>query len=254
MFLFKKIVAQFFFPVPFCLGMLLLGLFFLWFTRRQKTGKIVVSLGVLLLAALSFGTVSNVLLEPLEYKYTSLLSFNDVSDVRWIVVLAGGHTSDPQISSTSQLSPASLIRLAEGIRLYNSLPECKLILSGGKVFDPISNAKALADVAMALGVYERDIVLEQDSKDTKDEAIFTKDIVGNGKFILVTSASHMPRSMALFRKQGMEPIPAPTDYFVKESQGEGFLIPFPSSYGLVKARMAFYEYLGMTWAKVRGQI
>ncbi len=64
----------------------------------------------------------------------------------------------------------------------------------------------------------------------------------------------MPRSMALLRKQGMKPIPAPTDYSVKESQGEGFLIPFPSSYELVKARRASYEYLGMIWAKVRGQI
>ncbi len=254
MFLFKKIVAQFFFPVSFCLGVLLLGLFFLWFTRRQKTGKIVVSLGVFLLAALSFGAVSNSLLRPLEYKYPSLLSLNDIPEVKWIVVLGGGHISDPRLTRTGQLTPPSLIRLAEGIRLYNSLPECKMILSGGKVFDPVSNAKVLADVALAMGVNERDIVLEQDSKDTKDEAIFIKDIVGNENFILVTSASHMPRSMALFRKQGMEPIPAPTDHFVKESQGEGFMIPFPSSYELVKARKAFHEYLGMIWAKVRGQI
>ena len=46
-----------------------------------------------------------------------------------------------------------------------------------------------------------------------------KEIVGKDKFILVTSASHMLRAMALFRKQGMEPIPAPTDYMVKEREG-----------------------------------
>jgi uncharacterized SAM-binding protein YcdF (DUF218 family) len=98
------------------------------------------------------------------------------------------------------------------------------------------------------------VILESLSKDTKDEARLIKNIVGNDRFVLVTSASHMPRSMALFKKLGMQPIPAPTDYWVKERQGISPAMFFPSSNGLRKAERAFYEYLGLAWANLRGQI
>ena len=67
---------------------------------------------------------------------------------------------------------------------------------------------------MEWGVESEDIVLETKATDTKDHPIYVKEIVGRDRFILVTSASHMPRAMALFRQHGMEPIPAPTDYMV----------------------------------------
>ena len=92
MFLLKKIVAPLFFPVPLCLEILLLGLLLLWFTRKQKIGKIIVSLGVILFATLSYNAVSNVLLRPLEYKYDSLINLENVSDIKGVVVLGGGHT------------------------------------------------------------------------------------------------------------------------------------------------------------------
>ena len=255
MFLFKKIVAPLFFPVPLCLEILLVGLLLLWFTRRQRTGKIVVSTGVVLLAVLSYGAVSSMFLRPLEYRYRPVLKPEEICDVNWVVVLGGGHTSDPHIPITSQLSHASMARLAEGIRLHNMLPESKLILSGGGVFDPVPNAKVLADVALAIGVDKQHVILESVSKDTKDEARLIQKIVGNDRFVLVTSASHMPRSMALFQKLGMKPIPAPTDHGVKSRQGG--LSPgmfFPSAGGLSKAERAFREYLGLVWAKLRGQI
>jgi len=232
--LLKKIVAPLFFPVPLCLEILLLGLLLLWFTRRQRTGKIVVSIGVVLLAALSYSAVSNVFLRPLEYRYRPLLKAEEICDVNWVVVLGGGHTSDPQIPITSQLSDDSMARLVEGIRLHNMLPESKLILSGGSAFDPVPNADVLADVALAIGVDQQDMILESGSKDTKDEARLIKGIIGNDKFILVTSAYHMPRSVGLFQKLGMKPIPAPTDHWVKERQGISPGIFFPSADGLRK--------------------
>jgi len=83
-----------------------------------------------------------------------------------------------------------------------------------------------------------------------------KKIVGPDPFLLVTSAAHMPRSMALFRKQGMNPIPAPTGHQVKERQ-RGEISPgsfFPGIGELEKAEMAVYEYLGLAWVKIRGKI
>jgi uncharacterized SAM-binding protein YcdF (DUF218 family) len=112
----------------------------------------------------------------------------------------------------------------------------------------------MADVASVLGISNSDMVLEPDSKDTKDEARLIQKIVENEKFILVTSASHMPRSMALFKKRGMQPIPAPTDHAIKRRRGIHPGVFFPSSGKIRNAELVFYEYLGLAWAKLRGQI
>jgi uncharacterized SAM-binding protein YcdF (DUF218 family) len=254
MFLFKKIVAPLFFPVTLILGILLLGLFLLLLTRRQKTGKMVVLIGIIFLGMLSYNAISDGLLRPLEYQYPPLLSLENIKNVKWIVVLGGGHTSDPKLPVTGQLSEASLVRLVEAIRIHNGLPKSKLILSGGGAFEKISNAQVLADVAIAIGVKKEDLILEDISKDTEDEVRLVREIVGQDRFVLVTSASHMPRSIALFKKVGMHPIPAPTDYLVKESQKMSPGIFYPGVSGLSKAERAFYEYLGLAWSKLRGRI
>jgi uncharacterized SAM-binding protein YcdF (DUF218 family) len=254
MFLIKKIVAPLFFPMTLILGILLLGLFLAALTRRQKTGKIVILVGIIFLGMLSYDAVSDKLLQHLEYQYPPLLSLQNIQNVKWIVVLGGRHTSDPKLPITSQLSEVSLVRLVEGIRIYRGLPESKLILSGGGALKKISEAKVLADVAMTIGIKKQDLILEEVSRDTEDEARLIQEIVGKEQFILVTSASHMPRSIALFNKLGMHPIPAPTDHLVKESQGMSPSEFYPRAENLYKAERAFYEYLGLAWAKLRGKI
>lgn len=257
MFLFKKIFAPLLFPVSVCLEIMILGLYLLFFTKKQKTGKFIMLIGVLLFASLSYDAVSDRLLKPLEYQYPPL-ALNSVSDIsssaKWIVVLGGGHTSDPRIPVTSQISDESLVRLIEAIRLFKELPGCKLILSGGRCFDPVPEAETMASVAQAIGINRQDLVLEMVSRDTKDQAENIRSIVGNNKFILVTSASHMPRTIALFKKLGMDPIPAPTAHRVKEKH---YISPhdfYPGSGALSKAERAVYEYLGIAWAKLRNQI
>lgn len=254
MFLLKKIVAPLFFPLSLCLEILLAGIFLLWFTRRQKTGKILVTIGVVVFAALSYGVASEMLLRPLEYKYPPLTDVSAVSDVKWVVVLSGGSSPDAYLPITGQLSHASLVRLVEGIRIHRKLPQSKLILSGGGAFNTVAEAKTMADVAVALGMNDEEIVLESESMDTKDQARLIRKIVGDNRFVLVTSASHMPRSMALFEKRGMHPIPAPIGYKITERQKITPAIFFPSAGQIEKIERAFYEYLGLVWAKLRGQI
>jgi len=254
MLLFKKIVALFFFPLSICLEILLLGLFYLWFTQRQKAGKILVSIGVILLATISYGAVSGIFLRSLESKYVPITDTSAFQDVKWVVVLGGGHFTDPKLPITDQLSAASIVRLIEGIRLHNKLSNSKLLLSGGSVFSSTSEANIMAKMAMVLGIEEKELVLESESKDTKDQARFIKNIIGNSRFILVTSASHMARSMALFQSRGMNPIPAPTGYQVKKIQKINPSMFFPSAKGIDKMERVVYEYLGIAWARLRGQI
>ena len=255
MFLLKKIIAPLLFPMSLCLGLLLSGLVLLWFTQKQKLGKILVTAGAALLLLMSYWAVPEALLRPLEYRHAALLDLDEHVDVKWVVVLGGGHTSDPRLPANSQLGEASLARVIEGIRIHQLLPDSKLLLSGGGAFDSVPNAVVMGDVARMLGVDESDVVLEAESRDTKDEARLIREIIGEERIVLVTSASHMPRSMALFRKMGMQPIAAPTDYEVKEHQGA--VRPslfFPGADDMEKAERAVHEYLGLVWAWMRGQV
>jgi uncharacterized SAM-binding protein YcdF (DUF218 family) len=256
MFLLKKIISPFFMPVPACLLLALLGLFCLWFTRKQKTGKVFVTIATLFFGLLSYGAVSDMLARPLERKYPPITHFEVLKDVKWIVVLSGGASVDPELPLSTYLSGACLSRLLEGVCLYNRLPETKLILTGRSDSKGIlADADVMADVAEEWGVNPENMVLETKARDTMDHAIYVHEIVGKDKFILVTSAAHMHRAMRLFRNQGMEPIPAPTDYMVMEREvGLRLGMFFPSVGALGKAGRAIHEYLGMVWAKLRGQI
>ena len=261
MFVVKKIVALFFYPVGLCLGILTLGLFCLWATRRQRLGKVLVTLGTVLLLLLSTPLISSWLLVPLEQRYPALLhpetvawEPKDSTSPKWIVVLGGGHRSDPSLPANSQINPVALGRVVEGVRLYKTIPGSKLLLSGGGVFDPVPEAEVMARIAELLGVKPQDISLESDSRDTTDQAKIIAEMIGREKFILVTSAFHMPRSMALFRKRGLQPIPAPSDFPGREPQGFDPGRFFPGAEGLWQLEAAVHEYLGLAWAWLRGAI
>ena len=73
-------------PVPAVLLLGLLGLFFLWFTRRQKTGKVLVTMSTVLLGVFSYGVVTDMLVKPLEQEYKPIKEFGALKDVKWIEV------------------------------------------------------------------------------------------------------------------------------------------------------------------------
>ncbi len=186
-----------------------------------------VSVGLVILTLFSYHVVTDVLLRPLERKYdtfeiesSSVVSETEnKSTIKFVVVLGGGHTSDPELPMLSQMNTHPVVRLMEGIRIYRKFPGSRLLLSGGGSFDSISEAELMARVARELGVPDRDIILESKSKDTRDEAVFIKPMVGNKPFVLVTTASHIPRSMALFKKLGMNPIASPVGHSIKDRKG-----------------------------------
>ena len=72
--------------------------------------------------------------------------------------------------------------------------------------------------------------------------------------ILVTSASHMRRAVLMFQKVGLDPHPAPADHRVMRGNQHPLLKYLPSAGALQKSRRAIYEYMGLTWAKLRGHI
>jgi uncharacterized SAM-binding protein YcdF (DUF218 family) len=258
-FFLKKLASFLFLPLPFCLGLAVAGLVLMWFTRRQRAGRIATTAGVALLTLLGFRGVSNLFITPLENDFRPLMVAGAPGNVldaraqeaRWIVVLGGGHTWSRQLPPNSELNVTTLARIVEAVRLKRLVPRAKLILSGG-FGGSVTHAEILASTAVALGVPREELVLETRTFDTADEARFISPIVGQDPFILVSSASHLPRAVALFRKQGRSPIPSPADFTnVPGMSLEGF---FPTSSSIGKLERASHEYVGWIWSKLRGQL
>ncbi len=254
MFLFKKTVGMLLSPLTVCILFLVCGVFFLLLKKKEKMSKSIIVFGVISLVFISFNIFPDKILGYLEHKYQPLIHIKLISDARWIVVLGGGCKGDLMLDPISRLTSDSLFRVVEGISIHNKIPESKIIFSGGSVFSTISESKAMADVALGLGVNKDKIVEESEGPDTEAQALLIKKIVGNDKFILVTSAFHMPRSMAVFNKAGMHPIAAPAGYLVKKRKNINLLLFFPKSAEIKKMELAVHEYLGLFWAKIRGRI
>ena len=151
------------------------------------------------------------------------------------------------------MGDASLKRLLEGVRLSRLLPQARLVLSGGDYQGISLDALIMQQVAIDQGVARDRIILETASWDTTDQARFLKDRLGQAPFYLVTSASHMPRAMRMFIRSGTQPIAAPTDF---RAVWAPFQVTdfFPQAGALANTERAFYEYLGLCWGVVRGQV
>ena len=255
MFLLKKIVGPFFDPLSICLMLFVIGLIMLWFTKRQRVGKVLVTIGLAILIIASYHWPSVRFIRPLESQHPALLQIDKASGVKWVVVLGEGFVADTKMPPNSQLSNSSLARLVEGIRIHKTLPRTQLVLSNGPGQNNISATGAMARTAELLGVDRQKLVLDSRSRDTEEQALFIKKLVGNDRFVLVTTASHIPRSVALLKKLGLHPIPAPTDHIDKQETGEinpsAFL---PAAVNIMRVELAVHEYLGMLWANMRGRI
>lgn len=255
LFVLKKVIAQFTQPLPAATLLMLIGLGLLWFTRRQKIGKILASLGLLALLLASNNVLPYRLLAPLEAEYPVFDTSQPLpEDPAYIVVLGSGHMPDPALTAASRLSERALVRVVEGVRLHRAYPQSTLIVAGGVLATSAPEAESMALAAEELGVPAAKIIRESQSLDTDDQARLIHKIVGDQPFILVTSAAHMSRAMALFRKQGMSPYPAPTGQLVKGgAEGIDPNAFFPNGQGVIVTEIALHEYVGRLWAKISGR-
>ncbi len=253
MFYFKKILSAFLLPLPLISGFLVVGLVFLWFTRKKTTGRWLVTLGAFFLFIFGNDGVSKQLLYPLEHRFPSRVdvALSRGNSPKWIVVLSGGHLPRKKLPLSSRPGESTLVRTLEGILLHRRHPGTRLFFSGGRSGSGPSAAETMADLALALGVLPKHIRIDPVSKDTKDQAKHLSAVLGKAPFFLVTSAAHMPRAVALFQKQGTRPLPAPTGFM---STARRFRLTLPDAKALRRTEFAFHEYLGLLWARFRGQI
>lgn len=246
----KKVIGGMLLPLPFLLLVIGAGLMLLWFSRFQKTGKVMISAGWLALFLLSLQPVADGLLRPIESRYPT---WQETRKVDYIVVLGGGYTWNPEWAPSSNLISNSLPRLNEGIRLWRANPGSKLIFTGAPALtNPVSTAEAGARVAESLGVPRADIITLEQPKDTEEEALAVKRAIGNAPFLLVTSASHLPRAMIFFQRIGLDPLPAPANQLAIDSPLNPWEYALPSPVWLMHSDRVGYETLGRIWQWLKG--
>lgn len=251
LFLIKKLISALLMPLPlgFVILVLAIVVFFQGYQRLAKG----LGIGVILTwLILSLAPVSQLIATPLEYAFPKYHH----QTVHYVIVLGGYHNSDERFPVSSLLSKTSLMRLAEGMRIYRMNPGAKLLLSGYKGNDVISNAEAMAQVAQTFGIPKDDIIMAVQPKDTAEEAkhwatYLNNNMLKNQHFALVSSAMHTPRSMYLFQNQGLQPIPAPTEFRTGGNHGLHWNDWLPSADSLTLFESAWHEYLGRIWAAIR---
>ncbi|CBJ79947.1 putative enzyme [Xenorhabdus bovienii str. Jollieti] len=253
LFLLKKYVGALLMPLPLIILVSLTALLFLWFTRWQKTGKALLSLSWLALLLFSLQPIADKLLLPIEGKYVQRYEPDKayIAPVKYIVVLGGGFTYNPQWAPSANLISNSLPRVTEGIRLYHLNPGTKMIFTGGKGVNSISSAEIAAMVAQSLGIPVEDTIALREPLDTEEEAAEVEKVLGQQPFILVTSANHMERSLKFFERRGMHPIAGPANQLAVTTPLYAWEKYIPSAYYFSHTERAWYETLGKIWQAIK---
>ncbi len=209
------------------------------------------------------GWISAALTRSLEWRY---LPPDELPKAEIIVVLSGGTHSDQYPRPTVEVNSAG-DRVLYGAWLYHQGVAPQVLLSGGYIGwsgERDAPADDMADIMVWMDVPEDALIIERSSRNTYENAVNSRRILdgmGISRIVLVTSALHMPRSVALFEKQGLEVIPMPTDYNVTAENWEQLWAPdptaqifnlIPSASNISSTTNILKEYLGMMVYRLRG--
>ncbi len=226
-------------------------------TRWAVLGRRLLIASVLLLAICGFSPLGNWLLYPLEQRFPPWDAARGAPD--GIIVL--GASMEAQISAAHGMpvvrsAPDRIIAAAALARRY---PNTRVVFSGGSanlISDEAREADFAGAVFESLGIAKSRLIMERRSRNTQENAEFSKALVAprdGERWLLVTSAYHMPRSVGLFRKAGFAVEPYPVDWWVG---GPGDLLGFSNAAieGLVRTDIAVREWIGLAAYRATGKI
>jgi len=256
----SKLLPLFFYPLGLACVLMVVALVTLWKRPRWAAGSITLALIILLVG--SNGWVSRFLVRSLEWQN---LPHAELPNAEAIVVLGG--------ATKPAIPPRPAVDLSEegdrvlyGAQLYQQKKAPLVIVSGGRIHWRGSGPSESADMATILsqmGVPASAIIQDPDSLNTYENAVNVRKILearGIRQVLLVTSAMHMPRSLLIFKRQGIAAIPAPTDFLVTENELQELqsspqatlLNMLPDSDRLQQLTRALKEYIGLVVYRFRG--
>lgn len=215
----------------------------LYALKRYKAAKIFAGLGLLILFIFTISPWPVYMVRDLEQRYPVYTPAR--ANSLPVLVLGAGHVNDPSLPPLQRLSIPLLDRVAEGIRIHKA-NKGKIVFSGFSRFNHSPHAVVMAESAISLGVNPADTLMLLKPSNTWEEAAAWKKRFGTKKFVLVTSAVHMPRAMHIFKDMGMQPIAAPANFINRNEPGVNPYNWWPSSVKSMYTELAIYEYFS-TW-------
>lgn len=262
MFLFlSKLLPLFIYPLG--LSCILLGIALIMLWKKPRFAAIPVASALVILLVTSNSWVSLSLVRVLEWQNTP----TQLPQAEAIVVLGG--------ATKSQFFPRPGVDLTEegdrvlyGAELYKQALAPLIIVSGGRIAWRGSGSPESMDMAEILtqvGVPPSAIIQEPNSYNTYENAVNVKQILNNRgikNILLVTSAMHMPRSLAIFKRQNIAAVAAPTDFLVSTNEFQEIQSSFearmltllPDSGALQNFTRALKEYVGLIIYRLRGWV
>ena len=248
---------------PFMILSLVCGLAIanLWRCRRESRARLLwVTVPYVLLVGFSLPIVAGVATAVLESRFDPLA--RRPHDIEAIVVL-GGYVSRPAHRGLEpELGSDTALRCIRAAALYRDGDPVPVVASGrlfweqqeGQEVEQPSLAAVMGRVLRHLGVAGEDLILEQVSTDTWENAVESAGLLkarGIQRVLVVTDATHLPRAVACFRAQGMSVVPAGRGYQEHRLSVASFL---PSHYAPERNQEVFHEIIGFLWYWVRGRI
>jgi uncharacterized SAM-binding protein YcdF (DUF218 family) len=228
----------------------------LMFTRFRRAGRILAALGVVLLLLAGLSPLGNILMYPLEQRFPPWDAAR--SAPAGIVVLGGAISPDVSAAHGTAALTEAAERITAVAELAQKYPAARIIYSGGNARLLQSEANE-ADYALRLfesfGIARERLTAEDKSRNTVQNAQFSKALADpkpGERWLLVTSAYHMPRAIGIFRHAGFAVEAYPVDW---RTRGRVDLVmPFDSlTGGLRRTDTAVREWVGLVAYRITGQ-
>lgn len=233
----------------------------LWLARRGRPSRLGRRLawgGALALLAGGLSPIGNVLVLPLEQRFAAVPPPGQGEPVAGIILLGGFEDGWVSQGRGGLGLNEAAERVTEGARLALRHPQAKVVFTGGVGGLLGFGAEATGPVADFLadaGIARERLVLEGRSRNTYENAVFTREIVAprpGERWVLVTSAFHMPRAIGIFRKAGFDVVAYPVDYRTRGAQDALRLFErIPQ--GLMRVDLAVNEWVGLLAYRALGR-
>ena len=255
MFVLSKIVWLVLNPANLFTFFLVLGTILL-FTRFRRTGRRIVAVTVSIFLLLGLLPVGLWLTANLENRFPANPPIPD--DIAGVITLGG---TINQYITTARGQPSLTDggeRLTELVHLAHRFPNARLIFSGGSgalIDSSLKEADSARVCFDQMGLSGRNIMYEDRARNTYENALYSKELVGDEaagrKWVLITSAAHMPRAMGVFRQAGWNIMAYPVDY--STDGRSGFELQFRPIRGLSSLNKAMREWIGLVVYRVLGR-
>ena len=251
--LFDKVLTQLAMPTGLAVLLGTIALLAL-LLGRARTAAVALLLGGLPLALCSLPVTADALRDALAAEHGPG-AVESVPSGDAIVVLGGGIDAPGGDRLHPDLNAAA-DRLWHAVRLYRAGVAPWIVVSGGSVWGTRrqTETEAMRTLLLDLGVPEAFVILEDRSRNTRENAERTAGLAEEWDFsriVLVTSATHMPRAAAVFRAVGFEVVPAPTDH-ARFDDRPPVLRWLPDAEALHESTKVLKEYLGLAVYTLRG--